>query len=373
MPTLAEHTSESLSGVSITAGTCHAVFAFDLGRAIDLEGLERHIATLGQRERIRRTKRSPKYFAFEPPPLRITIPADPVEVGRFRSAGAVSCVVYEFGAVSVAFTIDLEGPLADLQSLSVELYDHEALHEAARHEVASLLETIQPFVAEPKLRDLIEDYFIFEVRSTEPPVRAAVFAKRQERWIAQVLRAESKPLSQQEVRESVGCQVAYGEDDLAIVDWNAAILFDPEAVDVLAVLEFANVELLELRYLDEQLDQVLEQAYHTLAQPRWPILRTRAKEMRQLATFQVESAMLFERINNALKLFGDQYLARVHRLSSERLHIGDWDASILRKLETADGIYSKISDYQATRRMEILEWIIILLIALSIIIGFLPW
>lgn len=357
---------------TIASGTCHAVFAFDVAQHVDLEGLERHVAALVQRERIRRSRRAPKYFAFDPPPLRITIPAEPIEIGRFRTSSQVGCVVYEFGVASVVFTMELAGPIADLQALSNELYEHEAMQNAAVQHVHALLEIIRPFAAVPRVQDLIEDYVVYEIRRVEPEIAPAAFVSEHERWIAQVLRAESRPLSDQEIEESVGGKVAYGTADMAIIDWNAAMLFDAEADDVIAVLEFANLELLELRHLDAQLDRVLGAAWRTLVEPRWPLFRTRAKEMRDLAKLQVESAMLFEQVNNALKLMGDQYLARLYRLASQRLHIGDWDASIRRKLETVNSTYAKVSDFQATRRMEILEWIIIVLIALSIAIGFLP-
>ena len=71
-------------------------------------------------------------------------------------------------------------------------------------------------------------------------------------------------------------------------------------------------------------------------------------------------------MNNALKLLGEQYLARVYRLVSDRFHLAEWDASILRKLQTLDSIYQKLSDFAATRRMELMEWIIIILIAVEI-------
>jgi len=85
----------------------------------------------------------------------------------------------------------------------------------------------------------------------------------------------------------------------------------------------------------------------------------------------VDSAVLFERVNNTLKLLGDQHLARVYRLASQRFHLSDWDGAILRKLETLDSVYGKMSDRAATWRMEALEWIIIILIAVSIAIPFL--
>jgi hypothetical protein len=91
-------------------------------------------------------------------------------------------------------------------------------------------------------------------------------------------------------------------------------------------------------------------------------------DLRRVGAMQVESAILFEGVNNALKLLGDQYLARVYRLVSGRFHLAEWDASILRKLETLESIYQKLADSSTSRRMEVLEWIIILLIALSIIL-----
>jgi hypothetical protein len=82
------------------------------------------------------------------------------------------------------------------------------------------------------------------------------------------------------------------------------------------------------------------------------------------------TAQLVEGVNNALKLLGDQYRARMYRLVSQRFHLAEWDASIMRKLETLESIYEKIYHRVSTRRLEVLEWIIILLIAISIVLPF---
>lgn len=158
------------------------------------------------------------------------------------------------------------------------------------------------------------------------------------------------------------------------MDWNAALLIDREGEDVRAVLEFANVELLEMRYLDQKLDRALDQAYETLSKPSWGLPRifgAYGADLRRVAELQVDNAILFEGVNNTLKLLGDQYLARVYRLAS-RFHLDEWDASILRKLETLESIYEKIADQASNRRMEVLEWVIIILIAFSIGIEFFP-
>jgi hypothetical protein len=90
----------------------------------------------------------------------------------------------------------------------------------------------------------------------------------------------------------------------------------------------------------------------------------------RLAALQMENAILFEGINNTLKLLGDQHLARLYAVAARRLHLADWDQSILRKLHTANELYQKLADEHSGRRMEVLEWIIILLIAVSIVLPF---
>jgi hypothetical protein len=140
------------------------------------------------------------------------------------------------------------------------------------------------------------------------------------------------------------------------------------------VLEFANVELLEMRILDEQLDTALDKGYEALTRtPRLvPLPGVHDQDTTYIAQLQVDGALLFERVTNTLKLLGDQYLARVYRLAAQRFHLEDWDASILRKLDTLESLYDKMSNRATTRRMEVLEWIIIVLIALSIAVSFVP-
>ena len=147
---------------------------------------------------------------------------------------------------------------------------------------------------------------------------------------------------------------------------------DPE--DVRSVLEFANVQLLEMRWLDRQLDQALERSYQLLARRRgWRGLLPRAlsADLNQVAGLQLESAVMLERLSNALKVFGEEYLARVYRLAAERFELGAMDAALTRKLATIESIYQKLSDRANTVRMEVLEWVVIILIAAEIALGLL--
>ena len=372
--TSGEPVQQAVPHIIIEKGSCQAIYVYDLGHGIDLNAAEVHSAQSTQRETIRHKRKAPKYFEYQPKPLRMLLPADSIELGNFRTA-TVDCLLYDFGAVSVTYEIDIAGPLGNLGALSELLYQSRTLENDSRERVVKLARQLDAAIIEPNLSLLVEDYVIYQVDRLKSPLSLNELVTTHGQQLAQILRSEQQALSEQEVADALSHRISFSTDDVTIIDWQAAFVIDQDAEDVRAVLEFANVELLEMRHLDDQLDRVLEQSYKALSQQNWRqllLFHEGASKLRRLAKLQMDSAMLFEEVNNSLKLLGDQYLARVYRRVSQRLHIDDWDASILRKLQTVESIYSKLSDYQSARRMEILEWIIIILIALSTVLALLP-
>jgi len=237
--------------------------------------------------------------------------------------------------------------------------------------VEELLRSLGEAAVRPRIADFVEDYSIFQIEAFTAPCEAAALWTEYAQTVAQILRAEPRVLSQQEINDATTLRLSFGPNDATIIDTDAALLFDPEGDDVRAVMEFANTQLLEMRFLDQQLDDTLERAYEALVRRpmRLAALGQWGPDLRRLARLQLDSAILFEQVTNALKLVGDQYLARVYAFASSRFHLAQWDASITRKLQTLDGIYAKMADRAASRRMELLEWIIIILIAASIMIS----
>lgn len=361
------------SAVVVTKGTCYAIFAYDIGSSINLEEADRRITANTERGRLRHKARAPQYFEYRPAPLRLMQEGGALTVAAYSSSPTVEVMVYDFGAVTITYRFALDGPFDNLLELSEALYEHEQLLMESRARVEQLIQAIHPSVERPKIAPEVEDYLIFEINSCTPCQDIPLWVRR-EAELAHILRGERTPLSDQEIRDAVSCGISFGTDDAALIDWHAAVLFGKDMDDVRAVLEFANVELLEMRMLDEQLDQSLDQGYEALSRkPRILSLPgSYDKDTTLIAQLQVDGALLFERVTNTLKLLGDQYLARVYRLASQRFHLEDWDKSILRKLDTLESIYGKMSDRAGTRRMELLEWIIIVLIAVSIAVSFVP-
>jgi hypothetical protein len=363
----------SLPSLTINKGTCHALFAYDIGLSINLEEAARRITAGTERGRLRHKARAPQYFEYRPAPLRLTQDGGVLTVGLYQSSPSVELMVYDFGAVTITYRFPLDGPFEQLLELSESLYEHKQLLTESRARVEQLVQAIQPAIERPRIAREVEDYIVFSIESCSEPQGAQLWTSR-EADLAHILRGERAPLSDQETKDAMSCRISFGLEDAALIDWHAAVLFGKDMDDVRAVLEFANVELLEMRILDEQLDQALDQAYEALSRKPslLPFPGSYEKGATHIAQLQVDSALLFERVTNTLKLLGDQYLARVSRLAAQRFHLEAWDASILRKLQTLESIYGKMSDRAGVRRMEMLEWIIIVLIAVSIAVSFLP-
>jgi len=359
-------------GLRIERGLCYVMFAYDAARSIDLEQAEKRIHETSERQTIRHKRRTPNYFEYQPPPLRVSYGSAAVQIEACLARPNVDLILYDFGAVAALYSLPIVGPFDELMRLSEEVYDNPFLLSDSRKRVEELLKVLDDAATHANLATVVEDYVIFHVESLSGPLDISKFLASHYRQIAQILRAESRTLSEQEVEDAVSARLSYGTEDLAVIDWNAALLIDRDGDDVREVLQFANVELLEMRYLDQRLDGALDSSYVALspragnaARPKFGRYRSR---LRAVAELQVDNATLFEGVNNALKLLGDQYLARIYRLVSRRFHLDDWDASILRKLQTLESIYQKMSDQASTRRMEVLEWVIIVLIAFSIVL-----
>lgn len=346
-------------------GVCYVMFAFELGLSINLDGAARMIKEGVERTRFRRNRKSPKYFDYDPPPLRISQGCQQLNVGKFFTKPQAELTVFDFGACSVCYSIDMAGPVSHLIELGEVLYDNAALLADARERVSQLMEQIEGAIQRPRLGESSEDFSVYHFQEFEGDLGVKEIVEAFPAEFARLLRAESdEELGDEEIRDAIGTRTTYGTADLAVIDWNSALFFGSNVEDVVAVLDFCNVEALEMRFLDEQLDDYLESAYDVLTKGK-----KGGDDLRKVARLQVDSAILFEAVENALKLLGDQYLARVYSLASGRFHLSEWNSSIRRKLDTLDSIYQKLSDRAAQRRSETLEWIIIALIMVEIVMG----
>jgi hypothetical protein len=212
------------------------------------------------------------------------------------------------------------------------------------------------------------------VDATGTPVGAEALAALD---VVPLLLNETRTLSAEARRELLPHRFSYYADDLAILTWENALVVEPalaEGVDtdVQFILEFANAQLLELRYYDAQLDGELPKMYDRIAAMRRGRAFGRSRFGSLLAELQArvaDSTELVERVDNALKVTDDVYLARVYSAALELFRGRAWRSGIDRKLGIIRETYAMLNDEAQATRGEWLEIAIVLLIVVEIVLS----
>ncbi len=356
----------------IVKGQVVALFAFDIGYEVSLEKVSAMIETTPVQP-LSRKKRTPTHMQYTKPPQILSLG---LATGHFAVAGNIQATIFDFGAISIAYRWPMgqgnDISLGSLPGISHDLYNLDLVTHA-REQAEALMRKIEPAIFRPGLADLVEDYYLFIIEALDQPMRAEELLSAHRGMLARTLRFETANLSRPQQDEALSQAISYYENDLALLDWNSAIIYDRDYEDTANVLEFINVELLEARYIDQQLDRKINE-YGELTRKRieWPIpLRTPYKQtIQDLAELRVESSLLNERVENALKLVGDLYLARVHSAAARRFYLHEWERIISRKLDIISDFYQLLNDRVHTAQSQALELIIVILILVELVLAF---
>jgi hypothetical protein len=152
-------------------------------------------------------------------------------------------------------------------------------------------------------------------------------------------------------------------------------VYDTErgAQALLEILEFANSQLLQFRYYDDLLDVRLGRIYADLQRPRWydsVVGRRYSRAAHELHSLFIDINELTDRTENALKMVGDIYAARVYALTASRLGLDHWKTSVQDKLKTLDDIYRFAIEQTGIARGHLLELTIILILLFELTLFF---
>jgi hypothetical protein len=209
-------------------------------------------------------------------------------------------------------------------------------------------------------------------RFVEGPVAAAEVLARAP--VPELVLGETSevPLSAAERQDVLSHHFSYLEDDLAVVHWNSALVVEPSGVeDVPDLLEFATAHLLELRYYDALLDRELHRLYDEIEAGGSSVANIVTRRYRRLqretAALLLELSEMIERLENAVKIVGDFYLARLYQSAVRRFRLPAWQETVLRKQRLLADVNDLIGDAADTSRGEWLEIAIILLIVFEIV------
>lgn len=353
------------------AGILHAFVAFDWGEEVDFSTARKLVPA--ELHSLPRRPRTPPSIAYQVPPIRLALPSVNLQLPEIGEiSGTAELTVFDFGAVSLGWHFPVSLSQAALMHLACTLSDSALISQPARKSIEPLFQQLQPAILNPDWMDLSEEYFVFQITSFPTAAQPNCILTDHPEWLAGLLRFESSALSTSEITEALRMHLSYSPQDLIVVDWAAAVIVDRECEELLEILAFANLQLLEFQHIDRRLDDKLKVAYgliRQLARSSLPIWKTHTRPLRDLGELNVEVNAMLERASSALTLVGDPYLARVYQLISNRFHLEQWGVNLRRSISVLREIYQVVSDQAATYRTEVLEVVVVVLILTEIILA----
>ncbi len=313
------------------------------------------------------------------PPITCALGPDTMTLDGRPQTVQVSARVFDFGVVSLRLDVAAPGLLAwgefSRFGNAVDECDGESAALFERH-IRRLTGQLRGAIERPQLAPVTEDYIVFRVTrllgaAGEPLPTTGL----RDLDMVPLLLNEQRTLSDEARRELLPYRFTYYPDDLAVLTWNSALIVDPTEgdSDVQLILEFANAQLLELRYYDAVLDAELPRMYDRIAESRAAgraLFRRRyAALLARLQTLVADSTEIVERAENALKVTDDVFLARVYAAALELFRARAWRGGIDHKLAIIRQTYAMLNAESMAVRSEVLEAAVVVLIVVEIILA----
>jgi hypothetical protein len=364
--------------LQVEAGSIVILRLYNIAYAADLglvEEILRADATAAAHRR-QLTHAEPKAIAFDVPPVQFTLGPVSAVLASGEVSGYILARVYDFGVISIGLRFPLSAIAWPTFTTTTNELARWAASPAASGTWTAMRERvrdlIEPALLRPSDSELEEDYLLVMVNRLNEELDAAQLMQRIDP--VPLLTGDLQPLSPGSRADLLRHTFSYFESDLAILSWDRALIYEPTVdSDVADVLEVANAQLLELSQYDDRLNAELPRMYDRVARTRGALrafARSRYSNLaRDLYTFVAEVTETREKVDNALKVTEDVYIARIYSAALELFRIRTRAATVDRKLAIIRDTYQALYDEAATARGEVLTIAIILLIAIEIVLG----
>jgi hypothetical protein len=371
-------------------GSVLVLIQFDVSEEIRLDLLRTIFGARRQEASFKHP--APGYVRYQRPPVVERVEPLVLESGERLDT---QIKYYDYGVLSVVFELPFAGDWDTLVRLASRWVWDTDFTSFAKKIVEQKLDRAYPALVKPyetktkerKNKDkdnddasssssqiydewLTEDYFVFHVRECAGNLSATDLLAAQGGRIAQIVRGENQALSDGERQEILQSKISYYPNDLAVIGWNAAFLYDNQAGAETAIqlLEYANSQLLEFRHYDELLTGELQSVYDFMDHGStgiWARWRT-ARRATRLHTVLLDVDELTERADNAIKFLSDMFSARLYKVAASKIGVTDYKDLVNQKVQTAEELYRFMVDQFHQSRAFVLEFLVVIILIIEL-------
>ncbi len=334
---------------------------YETGQEFNVDLLEKQLPQGHMPSRARFSRVRTKSIQMEAPPLLVKLGRLNLETNQDRSVFTAQAKIFDIGAISICLVNERINPAEkENEEIGLRFSGQKGLDVLFARSLQDLQQILQSSLNNREIDpDFYEDFTIYHISNTDELADPVP-----------LLMGERIDFSE-EIREQVlKNRLSYSQEDYVILTWDTALICDPEEPsDLRDLIEFANVQLLELRYYDSMLNRQMEKMYDDIeladTKPHYQKIRHYREIISSRMRLIADITEVRERIENLIKITEDVYYARVYQTTLKVLRSDQWTDSVNRKLSVIQQNYTLLSNQVNIQHSNFLEWIIIILIALE--------
>lgn len=359
--------------VKINKGVIQIYRVFYIAEEADLLKAEKLLDKATEGPRLRLPADTRKAIIMKDAPLSIKLGQTTLSLPSGEYPINLFARLWNYGVISIRMEMpipkgtDWEG----LILLAAQLETVPEIDKLACSHRDALMKKLSPAIMEPANFATSEDYITYIIEDADGLKNPKEFIRNED--VAGLILAESREELSEDSKEVIFEAVTqYATTDLALIDWNSALLVEPEGErDVADVIEFSLTQLLMFRYYDDMLDKNLNSLYDSMERRPKGFKANFNNFYSEIAEDSsrkyIEFSEFISRVENSLKTVGDGYLAVIFRKATKQFRFADWKQGVSHKLSTMAEITQMLHGEVNITRSHWLEIVVIILIALELV------
>lgn len=242
--------------------------------------------------------------------------------------------IHGFGVLSYCYRIPFKGTFAQLKRSLIELKsEYDQLSDTYAHDT---FKKIQSAITTPQFCNLKNDYFTVHVSPQRSTIPSGKLMEAYGGDIASLLRLEIDLLSFYQQDMILRSRTGYYGDELMVIDSGGAFVYDDTCYDSMELFEFVTIQVLELQYFDRLLDKRL----HAFYTSQLDSVKSRSgMSIADLAQLRVDISVITERLENSIRMSGDEYYSDIYERLVKKLSLDRWREGVQRKLDIIRDLY----------------------------------
>lgn len=217
--------------------------------------------------------------------------------------------------------------------------------------------------------DIYEEYTLFCVSGYNDISQF----DRQKAHVVGLMRNEVEEMDSDVVDSALKeSSLKYSSNDLVVVGWDSAVLFSDNASEfpeMIEVLIAGNIQLLQLRLLNKELEEGLDSINRLLTKSKFPWWKLR-KVLQHIIELRTTSLFELEKTKANINLLGDWYTATLYALAARKFHLDEKMSEVEKRLEALEDMYEMLSGRVDSSYMLLMEFLITGLIIFEIVMAF---